>query len=99
MTELARSIEIVHEPKHDSLYPKHFCGWAEVETVGGKLERGEVMDPSGTPANPAMPEALQKKFSQLVAPMIGGNRAAEVRGAFAHLGEVKARKVVETVAA
>ena len=99
VTELAQSIEIVHEPRHDPLYPKRFCGWAEIETAGGKLERVEVMDPSGNPANPAMPAALQQKFSQLVAPMIGGNRATEVRESFAHLGERRARRVVDTVAA
>jgi 2-methylcitrate dehydratase PrpD len=99
VTALAQSIEIVHEPKHDSLYPRRFCGWAEIETAGGKLERVEVMDPSGNPANPAMETALQQKFTKLVAPMLGNNRAAEVRDAFAHLGEQRARKVVDTVAA
>ena len=99
LTALAQSIEIVHEPKHDGLYPKRFCGWAEIETAAGKLERFEVMDPSGNPANPAMAAALQRKFSQLVTPMLGDNRAAEVRGAFAHLGEQRARNVVDTVAA
>ena len=99
LTALAQSIEIVHEPKHDSLYPKRFCGWAEIETAAGKLERFEVMDPSGNPVNPAMAAALQRKFSQLVTPMLGDNRAAEVRGAFAHLGEQRARNVVDTVAA
>lgn len=99
VTALAREIEIVHEPAHDPLYPKRFCGWAEIETASGKLERVEVMDPSGNPANPAMEAALQRKFSQLVAPMLGNNRAADVRDAFAHLGEKPARSVVDTVAA
>jgi 2-methylcitrate dehydratase PrpD len=99
VTRLAQSIEIVHEPKHDSLYPKRFCGWAEIETDAGRLERFEVMDPSGNPANPAMADALQRKFTQLVTPVLGDNRAAEVRDAFAHLGEQRARGVVDTVAA
>jgi len=63
------------------------------------LERFEVMDPSGNPANPAMADALQRKFTQLVTPVLGDNLAAEVRDAFAHLGEQRARRVVDTVAA
>jgi len=98
VTELAQSIEIVHEPKHDSLYPKRFCGWAEIETATGKLERFEVMDPSGNPANPAMPEKLREKFTALTTPLVGGNRAIALQDSFAHLDTHKARRIGELVA-
>ena len=98
VTRLARDIELVHEPRHDPLYPKNFCGWAEVETTAGKLERFEVMDPSGNPANPAMPDRLREKFSLLVSPLVGGNRAAALQDTFAHLNANKARRIAELVA-
>jgi 2-methylcitrate dehydratase PrpD len=98
LTKLARAVEIVHDPAHDSLYPGKFCGWAEVETAGGKLQRVEVMNPSGNPENPEMAEKLRGKFSQLVAPVIGDNRSALVQASFARLGEISARHVVDAVA-
>ena len=56
------------------------------------------MDPSGNPANPAMPDRLREKFSLLVAPLVGGNRAAALQDSFAHLDENKARRIAELVA-
>lgn len=81
---LANSIEIVHDPRHDAWYPAQFCGWVEVENEAGAFERVEVMNPSGSSANPDRVAAIHRKFEALVTGLLDRGQIARTGQAFAH---------------
>ncbi|MDP2679048.1 MAG: MmgE/PrpD family protein [Rhodoferax sp.] len=84
---LANAIEIVHDERHDQLYPAHFCGWTEVETSSGMMERVEFLNPSGSASNPDRPAAIRAKFAALNAPVLAGANAEALQTAFEHLDQ------------
>ena len=92
ITRLAQAIELVHDPEHDRLYPGRFLGWTEVETATG-MERCAVLDPSGSPENPAMEESLRRKFALLAAPLLGADGAADLAHGFEGMSDLPAREL------
>jgi 2-methylcitrate dehydratase PrpD len=95
ITRLAQAIELVHEPEHDALYPARFCGWVEVETDGGGMRRVNLLDPSGSPENPAMHDALRRKFAALVTPILGEDCARGLAQSFDRIAATPARALVD----
>jgi 2-methylcitrate dehydratase PrpD len=87
IVELANSIEVVHDPRHDAWYPAQFCGWVEVETGSGTVERFEVMNPSGSAASPDRAQTIRRKFETLVSGLLGVEQIARVAVAFERLGQ------------
>ncbi|WP_187830121.1 MmgE/PrpD family protein [Siccirubricoccus phaeus] len=94
ITRLAQRIELVHDPAHDALYPGHFLGWTEVETADG-MRRASVLDPSGSPENPAMPEGVRRKFAALAQPLLGTAGAAALAQGFAGLRGLPVRALLD----
>ena len=82
MVTLANAIEVVHDPRHDAWYPAQFCGWVEVEDAAGGFERVEVMNPSGSAANPDRAAAIGAKFDALVNGLLDRQQIERVREAF-----------------
>lgn len=99
ITQLAKAIELVHDPELDQLYPQHFAGWVECETAQGKLERAWLKDPSGSPLNPMMQDSLQRKYSTLVTPILGEAGAKQLAGMVGDLGNRKTRDVLQQLVA
>jgi 2-methylcitrate dehydratase PrpD len=87
LVALSNAIEIVHDPRHDALYPAQFCGWVEVETESGEVRRVEVMNPSGSSANRDRADAIRRKFRALVSGLLDGRQIARVQSAFERLDE------------
>ena len=85
VTALAESIEVVHDPALDAIYPGRFAGWVEVEEAPGRFRRVDVLDPSGSPANPGRDAALRAKFRALAAPILGEAGAERVEAAVGDL--------------
>ncbi len=79
---LANAIEIVHDERHDQLYPAHFCGWTEVETSSGMMERVEFLNPSGSASNLDRPAAIRAKFAALTAPVLASANVEALQTAF-----------------
>jgi 2-methylcitrate dehydratase PrpD len=61
LVQLAKSLELVHDPRLDELYPKNFAGWVAAD-AGGELVRVDVLDPSGSPAAPIDARGITEKF-------------------------------------
>lgn len=92
---LANAIEIVRDPALDALYPARFCGWVEVETPDGRLERAEVLDPSGSAANPQRPQAIRAKFAALTEGLLDATALSRVQAAFEGLGHTPLRELLD----
>ena len=89
----------MHEAAHDTIYPGHFCGWVEVETAPGAMQRRELLDPSGSPENPAMAAALRRKYDSLVTPILGATGAAALAETCLAMPRHSAREIVAGSAA
>jgi 2-methylcitrate dehydratase PrpD len=61
LVALSRRLELVHDPKLDELYPKHFAGWVAAESKG-EWVRADILDPSGSPAAPIDARGITEKF-------------------------------------
>jgi 2-methylcitrate dehydratase PrpD len=61
LVALASRIEFVADPKLDELYPEHFAGWVAARE-GGEWLREDVLDPTGSPANPVDAAGITGKF-------------------------------------
>jgi len=94
ITQLARAIELVHDPELDTLYPEHFAGWVESETSDGRLERCWLKDPSGSPLNPMMHESMQRKFNTLVTPLLGAAKSRQLASMVSELNCCNTRDVL-----
>lgn len=92
---LANAIEIVRDPALDVLYPARFCGWVEVETPDGRLERVDVLDPSGSAANPQRAPAIRAKFEALTDGLLDAAARARVQAAFEGLGRTPLRELLD----
>lgn len=100
IVELARRIELVHDPKLDGIYPEHFVGWVEVEKGAGEgFERAYVLDPSGSPANPNREAALEAKFRTLMRGMRRDEAIGPVEAAVASLERTTVRDLTARLAA
>jgi 2-methylcitrate dehydratase PrpD len=94
LTALAQRVELLHEPGHDAIYPGRFCGWVEVETAPGTMQRRELLDPAGSPEHPAMEAALLRKYDQLVTPILGAAGAVALAEACLAMPRHGARDIV-----
>src|SRR5688572_23069273 len=61
LVDLAGSLELVHDPKLDDIYPAHFTGWLAAQ-AGGEWVRVDIADPSGSPAAPIDARGITEKF-------------------------------------
>lgn len=61
LVTLAARLECEHDPALDQLYPAHFAGWVAAEQDGHWL-REDVLDPSGSTANPVDIAGIIEKF-------------------------------------
>lgn len=92
---LANAIEIVRDPALDALYPARFCGWVEVETPDGRLERADVLDPSGSAANPQRAQAIRAKFEVLTDGLLDAAARARVQAAFEGFERTPLRELLD----
>jgi 2-methylcitrate dehydratase PrpD len=76
LVDLARSIELVHDPKLDQIYPGHFAGWVAAQ-AGGEWVRVDVLDPTGSPATPIDARGIAEKFRG-INPQLPVDRIAEL---------------------
>jgi 2-methylcitrate dehydratase PrpD len=95
VTQLAKAMELVHDPALDQLYPEHFAGWVECETAEGRIERSWLRDPSGSPVNPGMQASLRRKFHSLVDPILGEARSARLAGMADDLDHCSTRELLQ----
>jgi 2-methylcitrate dehydratase PrpD len=61
ITALAQRLELEHDPALDQLYPERFAAWIAVEDKG-QWVRVDVMDPTGSEANPIDARGVAEKF-------------------------------------
>ncbi|OGA22391.1 MAG: hypothetical protein A3I02_06635 [Betaproteobacteria bacterium RIFCSPLOWO2_02_FULL_67_26] len=61
LTALAQKLELEHDPALDKLYPERFAAWIAVEDQG-KWVRVDVLDPTGSDANPIGAQGVVEKF-------------------------------------
>lgn len=61
LTDLARRIELEHDPALDRLYPGRFAAWVAAEDRG-EWVRVDVLDPLGSPDNPVTAQGVIEKF-------------------------------------
>ena len=61
ITALASKLELEHDPALDKLYPEQFAAWVEAEDKGW-WQRIDVLDPTGSDANPIGQEGIVAKF-------------------------------------
>ena len=61
LADYAARLELEADPALDKLYPEHFAGWVAGE-AGGRWERVDVLDPSGSPAVPIDARGVTEKF-------------------------------------
>lgn len=61
ITALASRLELEHDPALDKLYPEQFAAWVAAEDKG-RWERVDVLDPTGSDANPIGAEGVIAKF-------------------------------------
>jgi 2-methylcitrate dehydratase PrpD len=61
ITALASRLELEHDPALDKLYPEQFAAWVAAEDKG-QWHRVDVMDPTGSDANPIGEEGVIAKF-------------------------------------
>jgi 2-methylcitrate dehydratase PrpD len=88
IVDLARRIELVHDPELDEIYPQHFVGWVELEKPDGDdFERVYVLDPSGSVANPNREAALVNKFRALMEKDMDPETISHLEAAVFGLGE------------
>ncbi|HEY8417910.1 MAG TPA: MmgE/PrpD family protein [Limnochordales bacterium] len=80
LVQLAAAMELIHDPELDRIYPTHFAGWVEVETSGGRL-RVDVLDPTGSSANPMTLEQLKHKFRYVVGAVLPPERVQRLEEA------------------
>ena len=101
LTRLAQSIEVVHDPEQDKLYPGRFAAWVEVETAPGSggFERDDRLDPSGHPNNPAREAALRAKYAGLAEPVLGKAGAERLAEKVGRLDRSSGRGLAELLAA
>lgn len=64
LAALAQRIELEHDPALDRLYPARFAAWVAAEREGG-WERVDVLDPTGSEANPIGAPGVVEKFRGL----------------------------------
>jgi len=62
---LAGALDLVPDPELDKLYPANFAGWVAAE-AGGRSERVDVMNPTGSPSHPISFDGLVEKFRGVV---------------------------------
>ena len=61
LMKLAAALELVPDPELDKLYPANFAGWVAAEH-GGKWERVDILNPTGSPTSPIDAQGLIDKF-------------------------------------
>lgn len=61
ITALAQKLELEHDPALDKLYPERFAAWIAVEDKG-QWVRVDVLDPTGSEANPIGAQGVAEKF-------------------------------------
>ncbi|MGH6692713.1 MAG: hypothetical protein ACREF4_18750, partial [Gammaproteobacteria bacterium] len=61
ISALASKLELEHDPALDKLYPEQFAAWIAVEDKG-RWVRVDVLDPTGSDANPIGEEGVVAKF-------------------------------------
>jgi 2-methylcitrate dehydratase PrpD len=100
LTKLAQSIEVVHDPAQDALYPARYAAWIELETAPGAnaYVREDRLDPSGHPSNPGREAALRSKFRGLAEGELGGAAAADLSREIDGLDRTSARRIIELMA-
>lgn len=100
LTQLAQSIEVVHDPAQDKLYPGRYAAWVELETAPGANEfvRDDRMNPSGHPSSPGRDAALRAKFRGLAEPALGATGAARLSEEINTLDRSSARRIVALMA-
>jgi 2-methylcitrate dehydratase PrpD len=87
--DLASRVAVVPDPEIDDLGPaRRYTVRVGIETHDGRLLQGSASDRTGSPAMPLSREELESKFARLAEPVVGPERAEQIRAAVAALEEL-----------
>lgn len=98
LLELANALELVHDTDLDTRYPAHFCGWIELVHSDGRVDRVDVLDPSGSSQNTQRPQAIRSKTAAQLAELgwdVMTSQALEQ--AFTRLGQDEVATIMQIV--
>jgi 2-methylcitrate dehydratase PrpD len=76
VTRFAAKVEVIADAKLDTYYPQHWPAEVEVE-AGGEVHRKLVVEANGDPERPLDRAGVVAKAVMVLAPLVGGDRAAE----------------------
>lgn len=95
LLELARLVEVVHEPAFDALGPhrRHHIEMA-IEFADGSHEVEEVDLALGSPARPLPNEAISAKYDKLAPRVLGRERAEALKQAVLHMEELEDARIL-----
>lgn len=82
-------VTLMENPEFTGQYPEAFPTRVTVRTRSGDVLVEEVVYPRGHARNPLSEEALDAKFTDLVAPVLGADRSAELLTASRALGNLE----------
>ncbi len=94
IVDLARRIELLHDPALDDIYPANYVGWVEIDGE----DRAYLLDPSGSVANPDREVGLREKFHTLMAERMVDDAAAAVEAAVMDLSGQPAATLIAVLA-
>lgn len=77
---LAERIDLVPDAGLEASYPARYGAWVEVRGAGGKAERVDVEDASGSPGNPQREEVLRGKIRSLFATYLKEDAVRRLEG-------------------
>lgn len=77
---LAERIHLVPDAGLEASYPARYGAWVEVRDAGGRAERVDVEDASGSPGNPQREEVLRDKIRSLFATYLKEDAVRRLEG-------------------
>ena len=87
--EVMGRVESVHDPVLDSVYPRQWPAWVEVDTTDGRTLRSDVQYPLGEPENPLSWGQLEDKFRLITSPVISSAKQEEIIAAVHSLDQME----------
>jgi 2-methylcitrate dehydratase PrpD len=76
VAKLAAKVEVIADAKLDAYYPQHWPAEVEVE-AGGEVHHKLIVEANGDPERPLDRAGVVAKAVMVLAPLVGGERAAE----------------------
>lgn len=87
-TALCAKVRVHVDDECETTYPDKRSARVKLTTRAGAVHERFVPEPYGAPANPISDEALAAKFTGLVTPVLGAERAARIKALVADLANL-----------